>query len=129
MTLPANFLQPGKTYQVALSYFRVSEIKTTKFPMYWTVGAFNRTTRLNIRTTTGALNGTPKITGYRIASDGRFEVDVMGTPGRTIKLQASNLGTQWSTAGSGTFSALGTVTLRDSLPATMHSQLYRARSE
>lgn len=129
ITIPANLLLAAKTYSVDLTFTKVSDLKVTGSPAYSTIGAFSRTTKFNIKTIGGLPNARPVITAYRIAADGRFEADVTGSVGRTIKLEASELGNPWVAVGSGLVPASGKVTVRDSRLANLPIQTYRARSE
>lgn len=129
ISIPANLLQLATTYPVELTFTRVSEVKSNASPAYVTMGAYLKTTRFNIKTIGGTANTRPVITAYRIAGDGKFEAEVTGTVARTIKLEASDLSTPWTSVGSAVVPASGKVTVRDSSAATLKAQAYRAKSE
>ena len=129
--IPANLLEAAKIYPVQLTFSRITDFKSNAAPAIVTLSAYNKTTRFNIKTIGGGTpNSTPVITGYRIAADGHFEADVTGAIGHTIKLEASDLGSTWSTVGSILVPAGGKVTVRDTrLASASKSQVFRARSE
>lgn len=130
VTLPANLLKPAKIYPVELTFSHIGDFKSNAAPAVVTLSAFNKTTRFNIKTLGGGTpNSIPVITGYRVAADARFEVDVTGAVGHTIKLEASDLVAGWTTVGSAVVPAGGKVTVRDSRLANLKAQEYRVRSE
>jgi len=130
-TFPANLLAPDRTYSVSLSFIRASDRKENTNPAFTVLAGYARTTEFTIRTVGSSPNIVPVVTGYRVANDGRFEVDVTASPGRTLTLQATADFIQgpWTDVGTALVPAGGTVTVRDSRSATQTFQGFRVRAQ
>lgn len=130
-TIPANVLEAGRTYDVTLNFIRASDSKTNSSPRFVVFAGYSRSTEFTIQTTGGNPNITPVITAYRVGGDGRFEVDVTASPGRTLRLEAKSalVGGVWSSVGSAVVPAGGGVKVRDNRAADLEYQVYRVRSE
>ncbi len=131
LVIPANLLTPGRTYRVDLSFIRGSDRKENQNPAFSVLAGYARSTGFTIKTVDGGPNAIPVVTGFRVAADGRFEVDVTASPGRFVSLEAADnfiLG-PWNDVGMAQVPAGGTVTVRDSRPATQLFQGFRVRSQ
>ena len=127
VTLPANLLQPNRTYGVNLAFIRGSGMVTHDSPRFTVLGGYSRATEFEIRTTDGNPITAPVVTGYRVTVDGYFEVDATASAGMTVILEATGDFGSWTDAGSAVVPPIGSVTLRDLRPAAFEFQAYRLR--
>lgn len=129
ITLPANLLQAGKTYDVELRFMKVSAFASQTGPAYQGATGFTKTTRFSLKTT-GGTGDAIVIKAFRLPADGRFEVDVQAGPSQTVFLEAwVNNFTTWEPVNGTLTGANGLATLKDQRLQLPASQAYRVRSQ
>jgi hypothetical protein len=129
VTLPKGTLADNKTYTAQLSFFKVTDHKTSVNPAFEAGALLGKTTTFPIKTGTGGANSKPVITASRIGGDGKFEADVTGTSGRTLTLQAGADYTHWTDVANGVVPGGGSLTLKDPRPLATGLQVYRVESK
>jgi len=129
-TIPANTLQPGRTYAADLTFIRVSDSKTGGSPSFSAFGGYAKTTHFTVKTLGGGgPNDPPRIDVVRITQDRHLEVEVTGSAGRTLTLLATENYNAWTPVGTATAPAIGRAVIRDSNLAAKTFRAYRVRSE
>jgi len=128
IALAANLLAAGKTYDVELRFQKIGATATSAAPAYEGASGYGHVTRFTLKTT-GGVPDTVTITGYRMAADGRFEVDVQAGAGKTAFLEAWVNFATWEQVNGAVTGADGKATLKDQRTQIPGSQVYRVRTQ
>lgn len=128
ITLPANLLQSGKTYEVELRFMKVSGFASQTGPAYQGATGFTKTTHFTLKTTGGSSDSIV-IKAFRLPTDGRFEVDVQAGPSQTVFLEAWVNFATWEPVNGTLTGANGLATLKDQRLQLPASQVYRVRTQ
>ena len=128
ITLAANLLAEGKTYDVELRFAKIGATASNAAPAYEGTSGYGHVTRFTLKTT-GGVPDTVTITGYRVAADGRFEVDVLTGAGKTVFLEAWTNFATWEQVNGAVAGANGQATLKDQRTVVPDTQVYRVRTQ
>jgi hypothetical protein len=128
VTLPANLLAAGKTYQAELRFMKLGDFVTQSVPAFQGAASSSKLTRLTLKTTGGVLD-TVLITAYRLPADGRFEVEVKAAASQTVFLEAWVNFNAWEPVNGGVAGANGQLTLKDQRLQVPDAQAYRVRTQ
>lgn len=126
--LAANLLAEGKTYHVELRFQKIGATASSAAPAYEGTSGYGHATKFTLKTT-GGVPDTVTITGYRVAADGRFEVDVQAGAGKTVFLEAWVNFSMWEQVNGAVTGANGQATLKDQRTQIPGSQVYRVRTQ
>jgi hypothetical protein len=126
--LAANLLAEGKTHTAEPRFQKIGATATSAAPAYEGTSGYGHVTKFTLKTT-GGVPDVVTITGYRVAADGRFEVDVQTGPGKTEFLEVwVNLST-WEQVNGAVTGANGQATPRDRRTRVPSSPAYRVRTQ
>lgn len=126
--LAANLLAEGKTYHVELRFQKIGATASSAAPAYEGTSGYGHVTKFTLKTT-GGVPDTVTITGYRMAADGRFELDVQAGAGKTVFLEAWVNFSTWEQVNGAVTGANGQATLKDQRTQIPGSQVYRVRTQ
>lgn len=112
ITIPANTLQPGKTYEASLTYARLTDSKTNAIADLTLAAWLYKTVDFTIRTT-GSGGGAARFTGWRVLPGGNLELKLQGPVGKSYWIEFAETPTGgWLPAGLQTIPAGGVVTFQ-----------------
>ncbi len=129
--IPANTLAAGKSYRATLSFGDVFYFSSNAVPNMVGFASVSVTTELEIRTTGGGGPGPAapaRFTSYRMLENGRPQMSLTGTAGRTYTLErATRISPgDWQAAGTVVMDAGGNATFEDAQPGAFRPLYYRA---
>lgn len=121
IVIPAGKLERAKIYDADLTFSRVFLNSSNSVPKMYGYGAITRTTRFKI-TTQGATTPTvaARFVAYRLLPDGKPELTLTGTAGRTYTIERSGspAGPAWIAAGAVVMGADGRAVYVDPAPGS-----------
>jgi hypothetical protein len=129
--IPANTLTAGKSYRATLSFGDTYYFSTNTVANMAGFGSVSVTTEFEIRTAGGGGPGPAapaRFTSYRMLENGRPQMSLTGTAGRTYTLErATRISPgDWQSAGTVVMDAGGNATFEDAQPGAFRPLYYRA---
>lgn len=126
ITIPAGTLQPGTTYEVSLTYSRMTHASSNSIPDMVLAAFLRKSVNLTLQTT-GGSGGGARFISFRQLPNGKIELRLQGTPGKSYMIRySSNLKT-WTDLTSHLATGDGVITIEIS-PGTYGSPaFFRAR--
>ena len=94
ITIPAGTLQPGTTYEAALSYSRMTYSASNAIPRIDVAAFLRKTANFSIKTTGSSSGG--RFTIWRVLGNGNFGLKLHGTPGTSYTLLSSTNLSTWN---------------------------------
>lgn len=127
VTIPATLLQPGKTYEGALSFNRVIYVATNSTDKVISMATLTRTTYFSI-TTASAVLVAPKFVDYSLDPSTGFKLSISAQPGSTLFLESSVDLNKWDPVTTTTVPGIGVYSYTDSTTIGQSPRFYRASS-
>ena len=124
ITIPANKLAAGKTYDGYLGFVRTVYQATNATDQVVSVASLLRSTHIFIKTT-GGTSSTPKFAQYGTNPNGKFSLTLSAPAGSTLKIESSATLSGWQTVLTTNVPANGTVIYQDVSSADA-ARFYRA---
>jgi hypothetical protein len=129
ITVPADTMQPGKNYDLTLSFYRITDMGEHAASEITFLAAQGVSTQITLRTIGGTIGDDYRFNEARIGAGGRFQATVTGTAGTLIAVESTANWVDWDLVTSSTVPGGGSLSFEDPNPPAPGSQrFYRVRA-
>jgi hypothetical protein len=127
--VPAGILQPGRTYELTLSFFRITDSREHPASEITFLAAQGAITETTLSTIGGGVVEDYRLSEARIGVGGTFQATVTGTAGTLIEIQSSTNLMTWDPVMTLTVPGSGSVSFQDPNPPVANTgRFYRVLS-
>jgi hypothetical protein len=122
--VPAGTLLPGRTYELTISFFRITDSREHPASEITFLAAQGAITETTLRTIGGGVVEDYRFHDARVSVEGIFEATLTGAAGTLIEIQSSTNLMSWDPVMTLTVPGSGSVSFQDPNPMVTNTRLF-----